>query len=56
MNITDDFDVNCTQCLDTGEYFNGKEMLICSCEAGKKIKEDGDKNKEQSHKVSKPNG
>lgn len=42
MNITDDFDVNCTQCLDTGEYFNGKEMLICSCEAGKKIKEDGD--------------
>lgn len=41
MNITDQFEVDCTQCLDTGEYYDGKKMVKCTCDAGKKLK-DGD--------------
>lgn len=43
MNITEDFDVNCPHCLDTGEYFDGKKMVVCRCKEGKKIKKDDDK-------------
>ena len=46
-------DEECVLCFDTGEYFNGKFMEICSCEAGDVIKEsknesDGDNVRETS--------
>lgn len=43
MNITEEFDVNCAHCLDTGEYYDGKKMVTCHCNAGKKLKKDDDK-------------
>lgn len=56
MNITNDFDPKCVQCFDTGEYFNGKDMKVCSCDAGKKLKLEREKNDIQGgvSKVPKP--
>ena len=46
--ITGDFyDVECANCLDTGEYYNGKEMKKCKC------KKDDDKG--STSETSKPN-
>ena len=39
MNITDQFEVDCLKCLDSGEYFDGRKMVTCTCNAGKKLKE-----------------
>ena len=53
MTITHDFDVNCDQCLDTGEYFDGKKMITCYCDAGKKLKKENDFfNLELKHKTN----
>ena len=29
-------DDECLECFGTGEYFDGKKMVYCSCEAGVK--------------------
>ena len=34
----------CFFCLDTGEYFNGSQMEICSCESGDILRNNKEKN------------
>lgn len=33
---TESLDIECMQCMDTGEYFNGEKMKTCKC--GRKTK------------------
>jgi len=28
----------CLECFDTGEHFNGKSMIYCTCPVGTKLK------------------
>ncbi len=47
MNITDQFEVDCLKCLDSGEYFDGRKMVTCTCNAGKKLKEKNGDDREE---------
>ena len=42
MNITNQFEVECLKCLDSGEYYDGKKMVTCDCGSGKKLKKEND--------------
>lgn len=53
MNITDDFDVECLTCLDTGEYYNGTKMVTCTCKKGK---QNADRNTNQTHQLPSTDG